>query len=264
MNRTHERQKILDSLSDNRRTELGGDSPVVLSAEGVTKRFGGVQAVQDVSVTVRAGEIVSLIGPNGAGKTTLFNMLAGSLKPDAGTIILNGEDVTRTSELIRARKGLARSFQLVESFETMTTRQTLVVASLLRNDLAGAQRRASELLDTLGLDDVAERVPSELALPAAKLLELGKCLATSPKVLLLDEVMSGLTLAEAERPMKILRELSANGMGILLTEHVMPIVMQLSDRVFVMSFGKELAAGSPTEVLKNEQVLSAYLGGPVE
>ena len=234
----------------------------VLQGHRLSKRFGGLRAVNDVNVSVKAGEIVSVIGPNGAGKTTLFNILAGSQIADSGNVFLDGEDVTRFSALKRARKGLARSFQLVESFESMTTRETLITACLLRADLHDARERADDLLDALGLSAVANKRPSELSLASAKLLELGKCLATSPKLLLLDEMMSGLTLAEAERPMSIIRDLRDSGVGVLLTEHVMPIVMQLSDRLIVMSFGEKIVDGPPSEAVNDERVRSAYLGTP--
>lgn len=237
-------------------------SPPLLEARNLSKHFGGLPAVSGVSVSVDKGEVVSVIGPNGAGKTTFFNLITGFEAPDSGSVLLAGEDVTRLSPHERVDRGMVRSFQLLESFNSLTVRETLIVAGLRRNSLTDARRQASELLERLCLEHRAEDRPSEIPLPDAKMLELGKCLATRPAVILLDEIMSGLTLVEAEIPLRLIRELQERGIGFLLVEHVMPIVMSISDRILIIAQGEPVAEGTPGEVVNDPTVQSVYLGGP--
>ena len=233
----------------------------LLKASRVSKRFGGLQAVRDVDVHVSRGEIVSVIGPNGAGKTTLFNLLSGFIPVDSGTIRFGGHDVTRLPAHRRVALGMARSFQLVESFESLTVKRALTTAALLHRPMREAQRKADELIEALGLQHQKDRLPAELPLPSAKLLELGKCLATEPQIILLDEMMSGLTAAEAETPQAIIKDLAEDGVACLLVEHVMPIVMEVSHRVVVLSFGEKICDDTPKNVAANDHVRRAYLGG---
>lgn len=238
-----------------------GDNAPLLDASSVSKHFGGLKAISDVDLRVSKGEIVSVIGPNGAGKTTLFNVLTGFLPADSGTIRFNGQDISRLSANRRVTAGMARSFQLVESFDTLTVRMALTTAALLRHPMKDAQRAADKLIEMLDLQGQSDKTPAELPLPAAKLLELGKCLATEPQIILLDEMMSGLTAGEAQIPRAIINRLSEEGVACLLVEHVMPIVMQISHRVVVLSFGEKICDDTPENVAADNRVRQAYLGG---
>ncbi len=232
----------------------------ILGVSGLTRRFGGLVAVDNVDLAVEPGEILAIIGPNGAGKTTVFNLVSGFLRPDGGRVAFDGHDITGLPPHRIAARGLVRSFQIVDIFAAMTVLEAVTAAALLRLPLRRAVARAHELLERVGLGASADALPGKLSLQDKKLLELAKCLATSPKLILLDEVMAGLTLAEAEVPIAIVRELRQAGLTFVLVEHVMPIVMKTADRVVVLNFGEKVAEGTPAEIVANQAVRDAYFG----
>ena len=233
----------------------------LLSIAGVSKRFRGLVAVDRVSCEIGKGEIFAVIGPNGAGKTTLFNMIAGALTPDEGEIAFAGEriDGLRADEV--CRRGIARTFQIVRPFPALTVEDNVMVGALLRtSDTARAQETAHEVLRRLALFDKRQRAAKSLTLPDRKRLEMARALATSPQLLLLDEVMAGLRPTETDRMVAILRELNAQGLTILLIEHVMRAVMALASRVLVLHHGAPIALGLPAEVTREPAVIESYLG----
>jgi branched-chain amino acid transport system ATP-binding protein len=232
-----------------------------LSIAGVSKRFRGLVAVDRVSCEVTKGEIFAVIGPNGAGKTTLFNMIAGALKPDEGEIAFGSEriDWLRPDEV--CRRGIARTFQIVRPFPALTVEDNVMVGALLRtSDATRARETAHEVLRRLDLFDKRQREAKSLTLPDRKRLEVARALATSPQLLLLDEVMAGLRPTETDRMVAILRELNAQGLTILLIEHVMRAVMALANRVLVLHHGAQIALGTPAEVTREPAVIESYLG----
>jgi branched-chain amino acid transport system ATP-binding protein len=232
-----------------------------LSIAGVSKRFRGLVAVDRVSCEVTKGEIFAVIGPNGAGKTTLFNMIAGALKPDEGEIAFGSEriDGLRPDEV--CRRGIARTFQIVRPFPALTVEDNVMVGALLRtSDATRARETAHEVLRRLDLFDKRQREAKSLTLPDRKRLEVARALATSPQLLLLDEVMAGLRPTETDRMVAILRELNAQGLTILLIEHVMRAVMALANRVLVLHHGAQIALGTPAEVTREPAVIESYLG----
>jgi len=232
----------------------------ILEVTDVVKRFGGVVAVNGVNLSVEKGQIVGIIGPNGAGKTTLFSIISGFLKPDEGNVAFNGERLSGLAPHRVARKGLTRSFQIVQVFTEMTVHDSVVTAALLRHPMNAALRRADEVLDRVGLSPKRLDSPSSLSLQDKKMLEVAKCIATDPQLILLDEVMAGLTLAEARAPIEIIKELRAEGMTFLMVEHVIPVVMNLADRMVVLNFGEKIADSTPAEVVRDQQVRDAYFG----
>ncbi len=232
----------------------------ILEVAGLVCRFGGLVAVNNVSFDVEPGEILAIIGPNGAGKTTVFNLISGFRQPDTGRVLFDGADITGLPPHRVVARGLVRSFQLVEMFAGMTVLDAVTAAALLRLPLRRAIVRAQEILERLGLAVRHDARPGELSLQDRKLLELGKCLATEPKLILLDEVMAGLTLAEAEVPVGIIGELRGAGITFVLVEHVMPIVMKTADRIIVLNFGERVAEGTPAEIVADQRVRDAYFG----
>ena len=235
---------------------------VLLDVQGLSKRFSGVRAVQDVSFTVPEGAIFAVIGPNGAGKTTLFNMIAGALPPDAGTIRFAGERIDGVTPDEACRRGIGRTFQMVRPFPALTVEENVVVGALLRaSDVGKAKVAAAEVIERLDLDGKRHQKASSLTLPDRKRLEVARALATKPKLLLLDETMAGLRPTETDRMVAILRELNREtGLTILLIEHVMRAVMALATRILVLHHGAPIAEGSAGEVVRNPAVLSSYLG----
>lgn len=243
---------------------MNGSAQPLLAARGVTRRFGGLVAVNDVSLEVRQGEIVGIIGPNGAGKTTLFAMLSGFQKLDAGEVRFDGVSVAGMPPHRVAALGMARSFQIVQVFPDMTVLESVTTAALLRHPMRRAMQRAEEVLDQVGLASKAEVVPTSLSIQDKKLLEIAKCCATEPRLILLDEVMAGMTLAEAEVPLGVIRRLNADGMTFVMVEHVMPLIMSVAHRIAVLNFGQKIAEDTPERVVANPAVIDAYLGDELD
>jgi branched-chain amino acid transport system ATP-binding protein len=232
----------------------------LLEVRDVTVRFGGLSALDGVQVDLRPGQVTGLIGPNGAGKTTLFNVISGLQEPTGGRVLVDGDDVSSLKPFKRARRGLARTFQRLEVFGSLTVRENMLVAAELgeRRDEAGAA--VAELLERIGLTGVAEERAESLPTGLARLVELGRALALGPRLLLLDEPSSGLDPSESEAFGDLLLELAGDGLGILLVEHDVELVMRVCHRIFVLDFGQIIAEGTPQEIQRNERVQEAYLG----
>ena len=233
---------------------------VPLSADGVSVRFGGNIALDHVSVDAHAGKVTGLIGPNGAGKTTLFNVITGLQPPTAGTVRLDGHDVTRMKTHRRARLGLARTFQRLELFGVLTAHDNVRLAAVLAGH-ADPGGRADELLARVGLEDVADVRADQLPTGRARLVELARACASDPKVLLLDEPASGLSEEETGAFGELLRELAGEGIAVVLVEHDVPLVMAVCDRIHVLDTGRVLASGTADEIREDARVHAAYLGG---
>jgi len=243
----------------------------LIDVSGLTKSYGGVQAVRGVSFALRAGEVLALIGPNGAGKSTCFNMLNGQVRPDAGTIRLDGEDVTGLKPRRMASRGVARTFQVAATFGSMTALENVRVACLIHaggaaSPFGRADRRftveADRLLDHVGLAAEAERPAAELAYGDVKRLELAMALSGEPKLLLMDEPTAGMAPKERHALMRATVDHARQaGIGLMFTEHDMDIVFAHADRVLVLSRGRLIAAGSPEEVRRDPEVRATYLGG---
>ena len=233
----------------------------LLQVEKLTKRFGGLTANEDVSFTVRAGEIVGLIGPNGAGKTTVFNALAGFFSPTAGSIRLAGEEIAgRPPEHVAAR-GVARTFQIVRVFRSMTVLENVMVGALLRHRaVADAEVRAREALAFTGLGGRAADPAGRLTVAEQKRLEVTRALATEPRLLLLDEVRAGLTAAEVQEAVEMVRRIQARGIACVVVEHVMEGIMPIADRMLVLERGRLIADGPPGAIARDPAVVAAYLG----
>lgn len=237
-----------------------------LEVTGVSVRFGGHKALDEISVTVEPGRVLGLIGPNGAGKTTLFNVVTGLLNPDKGRVALLGRDVTGLPPSRRARLGLARTFQRLELFTSLTVRDNIRVAGDIRNSWGRRQRvdvrkETDRVIALTGLGDVADRDVSDIPTGRARVVEVARALMTLPSVLLLDEPAAGQTEQETEAFGQLLRDLAAEGLAICLVEHDMTLVMRVSDAIQVLDYGQTLARGAPEEVARDPAVIAAYLGG---
>lgn len=237
----------------------------LLEVNGVSKRFGGIRAVEGVSLSVNPGEILGLIGPNGSGKSTLFNLINGVEAPDRGTILFLGRDITGLPPYHVARRGLARTHQIVRPLNDMTVLQNCVVGACFGREnlsLAEARHVAREALEFTGLSDRADVLAGRLAAAGKKRLELARALSARPRLLLLDEVLAGLNPTEIAGMIGIIEAIRGRGVSILIIEHLMQAIMRLSDRVGVLNFGEVLAAGRPQDVVKDAKVVEAYLGDP--
>jgi branched-chain amino acid transport system ATP-binding protein len=235
----------------------------ILEVRKLSKAFGGVRAVNDVTFSVDRGEIVGLIGPNGAGKTTLVNLMTGVLPPTSGTVLFDGIDVTRQKPHQAARRGIARTFQIVQPFPEMTVLENVTAATLFAagaDSISAAREQAREHLEFVGIGRLAATPSRALTLPDRKRLELAKGLAMRPRVLMLDEVNAGLNSGEIDAALDLIRRVSARGVTIIIIEHLMKVVFSLSHRVLVLHQGALISQGKPAEVAEDENVIRAYLG----
>jgi branched-chain amino acid transport system ATP-binding protein len=233
----------------------------LLETEALTVRFGGILANADISIGVNEGEILGLIGPNGAGKSTLFNLVAGTYRPTSGRIRFDGRDITRLPPASRCKLGIARTFQVVKSFETMSVLENVVVGALVRHvSTRAAREEAYRVLDVTGLTRRAEANARDLTPPEKRRLEVARALATQPRLLLLDEVLTGLTPAEAQKGVELVRKIRNLGVTVVMVEHVMEVVMPLVDRAIVLDLGRVLVEGAPQTVVRDPKVIQAYLG----
>ena len=232
-----------------------------LQVMGVSKTFGGVAANVDVTFDAAEGEILGLIGPNGAGKTSLFNAIGGEVTPDAGEIRLGGQRISGMGPVACARAGVARTFQVVRSFDSMTVLENVMVGAFAKHDHARAAMRAAEqVIEFAGLSARTDQPAHRLTPPEKRRLEIARALATEPRLLLLDEMLTGLTPTEAAAGVALVRAVRERGVTILMVEHVMEVVLPLVDRAVVLNLGRVLMQGSPEEVVRHPEVIRAYLG----
>jgi branched-chain amino acid transport system ATP-binding protein len=237
----------------------------LLSIQGVAKRFGGLQALTDVSFDLPEGQILGLIGPNGAGKTTLFNTINGVYPPEEGRVIFRDKDVTNIKTYYHARMGMARTHQIVQPLNDLTVRENVMVGACFGREyqtLKKATDTAEEVLEFLGIHDRIDQLAGSLNVGQKKRLEMARALASRPYLLLLDEVLAGLNPAEIGGMVETVKKIRERGITIIMIEHVMKAVMNVSDRIVVLDYGLQIAEGTPEEISSNEKVIEAYLGDP--
>lgn len=232
----------------------------LLEVKQLTKRFGGLVAVNKMTFDVEKGEIVGLIGPNGAGKTTVFNLISGIFPATEGSILLNGRELKRMPAHRRSLAGIGRTFQVVRPFE-MTVIENVMVPALARNkSTKRARKRAAQVLEMMGLEELSDKEPGNLTLAQRKRIEVARALATNPDLLLLDEVLAGLNPTEVAENLPLIRQVRDSGVTIIFIEHLMDAMMSISERVLVMDQGSLISSGTPSEVTQDECVIKAYLG----
>ena len=233
----------------------------ILKVENLTKEFGGLRAVDALSLSIEKGQILGLIGPNGAGKSTAFNCIAGVYPPTAGNIFFNGKSINNQKPWNLCKDGLARTFQIVKPFASKSVLYNVMVGSFATNDHRHvAEEKALAVLESLNFAENKDLRAGNLTIADRKRLEIARALATEPQLLLLDEVMAGLRPSEVDEMVEILKTLRDSGITIFVIEHIMRAIMALSDHIVVIQFGKKIAEGTPTEITNNEQVIKAYLG----
>jgi len=233
----------------------------LLQVSRLTRHFGGLTAVNDLSFSIDEGEIVGLIGPNGAGKTTIFNLISGFIVPSSGDVTFNGKPLKDLKPHQVCQLGLTRTFQVVQPFPDMTALENVMMGAFVRHaNPVQARDKARQVLERVNMSHKADTLGRDLTLMELKRLEVGKALATEPHLLLLDEVASGLNTVEIEEMLALVRQLNQEGITLLVVEHVMKVIMSLSHRIVVLDFGEKIAEGTPEEVAHNPAVLEAYLG----
>jgi branched-chain amino acid transport system ATP-binding protein len=238
---------------------------ILLSVQGVSKRFGGLQALFNVTFDLPQGQILGLIGPNGAGKTTLFNAINGVFPPNGGRVIFRDQDVTRKKPYDHAKLGMARTHQIVRPLNELSVRENVMVGSCFgheNQDLSNAAKIADEVLEFVRLASRADQLASSLNVAQKKRLEMARALAARPYLLLLDEVLAGLNHAEIDNMVQTVLKIREQGITIIMIEHVMKAVMNVSDRIIVLDYGEQIAEGSPETIAKDQKVIEAYLGDP--
>ncbi|UCH61570.1 MAG: ABC transporter ATP-binding protein [Anaerolineales bacterium] len=238
---------------------------ILLSVQGVTKSFGGLQALSKVTFDLPEGQILGLIGPNGAGKTTLFNVVNGVYPPDEGRVIFRDQDVTDAKTYQHAKMGMARTHQIVQPLNELTVRENVEVGACFgreNQNLRHAAEIAEEVLEFLGLHNRIDQLAGSLNVAQKKRLEMARALAARPYLLLLDEVLAGLNPSEIANMVETVRKICEQGITIIMIEHVMHAVMNVSDRIIVLDYGEQIAEGTPAEIAVNEKVIEAYLGDP--
>ncbi len=237
----------------------------ILQVQGLTRRFGGLTAVNNLDFSIQSGELVGLIGPNGAGKTTLFNLLMGLIRPSAGEVLLDGRRITGCKPHQVAALGMVKTFQNVALFPEMTVLDNVLTGGLLRLSLPEARRLARENLAKVGMDHIADKRAADLTFPEKALVEMARALCTQPRVVLLDEVMAALNHSEMDQILELIRKLRRDeGLTFIVIEHHMRAIMNLCERILVLSFGQKIAEGPPQAISRNPDVISAYLGTDME
>lgn len=233
----------------------------LLESKNITKRFGGLVAVHELSLRVDKGEILGMIGPNGAGKTTAFNMISGYYKPSEGEVFFKGENITGLRPDQICKKGLARTFQVVKPFPHLSVLDNVMVGAYIHtNNTNESRQKAREILDFMGMSTMTEQLAGGLPIGLRKRLEIAKALATEPEMLLLDEAMAGLRPKETDEVITLVRRVSQYGVAVLLVEHVMRVIMSLANRIVVIHHGEKIAEGVPEAVVRDPAVIDAYLG----